>query len=121
MNILLTGATGYIGRRLLEKLLTDESVRLRLFVRNSRKVQADLEDRVELFEGNTLEKESIQKGLEGIDVAYYLIHSMGAGADSLFDCEDRSGRFPALLALPAASWLAIHYFELSLTSLSITF
>ena len=81
MNVLLTGATGYIGRRLHKKLLTDESVRLRIFVRNARKVQADFKDRVELFEGNTLEKESIQKGLEGIDVAYYLIHSMGAGAD----------------------------------------
>jgi uncharacterized protein YbjT (DUF2867 family) len=81
MNILLTGATGYIGRRLLKKLLTDESVRLRLFIRNSRKAQADLEDRVEIFEGNTLEKGSIRKGLEGIDVAYYLIHSMGAGED----------------------------------------
>jgi uncharacterized protein YbjT (DUF2867 family) len=56
MNILLTGATGYIGRRLLKKLLTDESVRLRLFVRNARKAQADLEDRVELFEGDTLEE-----------------------------------------------------------------
>jgi uncharacterized protein YbjT (DUF2867 family) len=87
MNILLTGATGYIGRRLLKKLLTDESVRLRLFVRNSRKVQTDLEDRVEPYEGNTLEKESIRKGLEGIDVAYYLIHSMGAGAD--FETLDR--------------------------------
>lgn len=81
MNILLTGATGYIGRRLLKRLLADESVRLRLFVRNARKVQADLEGRVEPFEGNTLEKGSIQKGLEGIDVAYYLIHSMEAGAD----------------------------------------
>mgnify|MGYP001590204032 CR=1 FL=1 len=81
MNILLTGATGYIGRRLLKRLLTDESVRLRLFVRNARKVHADLEDRVEIFEGNTLEKGSIQKGLEGIDIVYYLIHSMGAGAD----------------------------------------
>jgi uncharacterized protein YbjT (DUF2867 family) len=81
MNILLTGATGYIGRRLLKKLLTDESVRLRLFVRNARKAQADLEDRVELFEGDTLEEGSVRKGLEGIDVAYYLIHSMVAGAD----------------------------------------
>ena len=68
MNILLTGATGYIGRRLLDKLLTDNSIHPRLFIRNARKVQADLEDRVELFEGNTLEKGSILKGLEGIKV-----------------------------------------------------
>ncbi len=81
MNVLLTGATGYIGRRLQEKLFADESVRLRLFVRNARKVHAPDGDRIELFEGNTLDKESIQNGLEGIDVAYYLIHSMGAGAD----------------------------------------
>src|SRR5512139_2702112 len=81
MNVLLTGATGYIGRRLQGKLLADDSVRLRLFIRNARKVQADFGDRVELVEGNTLDQKSIQKGLEGIDVAYYLIHSMGAGAD----------------------------------------
>lgn len=87
MNILLTGATGYIGRRLLKKLLTDGSVRLRLFVRNARKVQADLEDRVEAFEGTTLDRGSARKGLEGIEVAYYLIHSMGAGAD--FETLDR--------------------------------
>jgi uncharacterized protein YbjT (DUF2867 family) len=81
MNILLTGATGYIGRRLQEKLLADDSVRLRLFVRNARKVQADLIDRVDLFEGNTLEKDSVRKGLAGIGVAYYLVHSMGSGGD----------------------------------------
>jgi uncharacterized protein YbjT (DUF2867 family) len=81
MNVLLTGATGYIGRRLQERLLTDKSIHLRLFVRNARKVQAGLEDSVELFEGNTLDEGSVRKGLEGIDVAYYLIHSMGAGAD----------------------------------------
>jgi uncharacterized protein YbjT (DUF2867 family) len=87
MNILLTGATGYIGRRLQERLLADDCVCLRLFIRNARKVQAVPGDRVELFEGNTLDRESIQKGLEGIDIAYYLIHSMGAGKD--FEALDR--------------------------------
>ena len=81
MNVLLTGATGYIGRRLQGRLLADDSVRLRLFVRNARKVSAAPDDRVELFEGNALDQESIHKGLEGVDVAYYLIHSMGAGSD----------------------------------------
>jgi uncharacterized protein YbjT (DUF2867 family) len=81
MNILLTGATGYVGRRLQEKLLTDTSVHLRLFVRNTQKVHDTHGPHVELFEGNTLDKKSIQKALKGIDVAYYLIHSMGAGAD----------------------------------------
>jgi uncharacterized protein YbjT (DUF2867 family) len=81
LNILLTGATGYIGRRLQEKLLFDDSVRLRLFVRNSRKVHTASRNRIDLFEGNTLEKKSIMEALKGIDVAYYLIHSMGAGKD----------------------------------------
>jgi uncharacterized protein YbjT (DUF2867 family) len=81
MNILLTGATGYIGRRLQERLLTDDSVRIRVFVRNARKVHPASGNRIELFEGNVLDPESIQEALKGMDVAYYLIHSMGAGAD----------------------------------------
>jgi uncharacterized protein YbjT (DUF2867 family) len=78
MNVLLTGATGYIGRQLKEKLLDDPSVRLRLFVRNARKVRDSSKARAEIFEGNTLERGSIQKALQGIDTTYYLIHSMGA-------------------------------------------
>jgi uncharacterized protein YbjT (DUF2867 family) len=81
VNVLLTGATGYIGRRLQKRLSADESVRLRLFVRNARKVQAAAGERIEIFEGDTLDEESVRQGLQGIDVAYYLIHSMGAGAD----------------------------------------
>jgi uncharacterized protein YbjT (DUF2867 family) len=81
MNILLTGATGYIGRRLQKILLNDDSINLRLFVRNARKVQDALGDRIELFEGNILDRKSIEEALKGIDVAYYLIHSMGASQD----------------------------------------
>jgi uncharacterized protein YbjT (DUF2867 family) len=81
MNILLTGATGYIGRRLKKKLLEDDNVRLRLFVRNAKKVRDKFKDRVETIEGNTLDKKSLEEALEGMEVAYYLVHSMGAKAD----------------------------------------
>jgi uncharacterized protein YbjT (DUF2867 family) len=81
MNILLTGATGYIGRRLTERLLEDENVRLRLFVRNANRVRAKFKDQVEIVEGNTLDPESLKEALNSVDVAYYLIHSMGAKAD----------------------------------------
>ncbi len=81
MNVLLTGATGYIGRGLKEKLLEDEKVRLRLFVRNANKIRDRFKDRVEIAEGNTLDGESVREALNGIDVAYYLIHSMGAKGD----------------------------------------
>ncbi len=81
MNILLTGATGYIGSKLKEKLLQDENVRLRLFVRNASKVKSSVASRVGVYEGSTFEKDSLRKALEGVDVAYYLIHSMGAKGD----------------------------------------
>ncbi len=81
MNILLTGATGYIGNLLKEKLLQDESVCLRLFVRNAGKVKEPVGRRVEVYEGTTFDKDSLRKALKGMDVAYYLIHSMGAKGD----------------------------------------
>ena len=81
INIFLTGSTGYIGRRLAAKLLEDPDVQLRLFVRNRNKVQFTPSDKLEIFEGNAIEMESLVEALSGIDVAYYLIHSMGAKAD----------------------------------------
>jgi len=88
MNILLTGATGYIGRRLQERLSVDDSVRVRAFVRNARKVHPASGNRIDLFEGNVLDQKSIKEALKGMDVAYYLIHSMGAGSD--FEQLDRT-------------------------------
>lgn len=71
MKILLTGATGYIGRRLKRKLLS-EGVNLRVFVRNKKAI----ESKVEVVEGDTFNKEALDKALSGVDVAYYLIHSL---------------------------------------------
>ena len=79
--VLITGATGYIGRRLTHHLLDGDRYRLRLFVRNSRKVQATIADSVEVVEGSTFESESLTAGLQDVDTAFYLIHSMGADED----------------------------------------
>lgn len=49
MKVLLTGATGYIGRGLKERLLEDENIQLRLFVRNKRKIRDKYRDRLEIF------------------------------------------------------------------------
>ena len=81
MNILLTGATGYIGSQLKERLLQDEDVRLRLFVRNASKVKLAVSRNIEVREGSTFDKDSLLKALKGMDVAYYLIHSMDAKGD----------------------------------------
>ncbi len=80
MRVLLTGATGYIGRRLMKRLTADEGVRLRLLVRSEKKLQALTTHPPEIIEGDTLDRESIAKAASGIDVAYYLVHSMGAGS-----------------------------------------
>lgn len=81
MNILLTGANGYIGRKLRQELENDRAIRLRLFVRDRTKTKGEFPPGVEVAEGSTFDNSSLRSALRGIDVAYYLIHSMGAGAD----------------------------------------
>jgi uncharacterized protein YbjT (DUF2867 family) len=80
-KILITGATGYIGRRLKNRLLAHQDYLLRLFVRNKRKVGGSARQSVEIVEGDTFNKEKLAQALAGIDVAFYLIHSMGADKD----------------------------------------
>jgi len=81
-TILITGATGYIGRRLTQQLLErNDRFQLRLFVRNRNKVQVAITDRVDIREGSTFDKSSLQKALSGVDTAFYLIHSMGNEQD----------------------------------------
>ncbi len=80
-RVLITGATGYIGRRLTHRLLKDDQVDIRLFVRNKRKVQLSVTEEVEIIEGDTFDAEALDQALEGIDTAFYLIHSMGSDKD----------------------------------------
>ena len=77
-TVLITGATGYIGRRLKHRLLDKGSYNIRLFVRNRLKVQVANIDKVEIYEGTTFEIESLEKALISVDTAFYLIHSMGS-------------------------------------------
>jgi len=80
-KILITGATGYIGRRLKNRLLVHPDYQLRLFVRNKRKVGEKVSQSVEIVEGDTFNKDALAKALENVEVAFYLIHSMGADKD----------------------------------------
>jgi len=73
MQILLTGANGYIGRRLKDKLLR-EDVSLRLLVRNPKSLDKNLQ--AEVFQGDAFDVDSLENALEGVDTAYYLIHSL---------------------------------------------
>jgi len=76
MKVLLTGANGYIGRRLKKKLLQDASIELKIFVRNKKSLTQEVLDSCEVIEGDTLNKESLRAALKSVDVAYYLIHSL---------------------------------------------
>jgi uncharacterized protein YbjT (DUF2867 family) len=77
-TVLVTGATGYIGRRLTQRLLTAGGYRLRLLVRNIDKVQVSIAAAVDCREGSTFDKSSLVSALTGVEVAFYLIHSMGS-------------------------------------------
>lgn len=90
MNVLVTGATGFVGNRLARRLLA-EGEHVRALVRTPQKA-AELERAgAELFQGDVLDAESLAGAGEGIDVAYYLVHAMGRGGRGDFeDAERRS-------------------------------
>lgn len=79
--VLVTGATGYIGGRLVPRL-DGAGYRVRCLVRDASRVQGRVwRDEVEIVEGDVMRPESLAKALSGVAVAFYLIHSLGAGAD----------------------------------------
>ncbi|MDX9901502.1 MAG: SDR family oxidoreductase [Aliarcobacter sp.] len=75
MKVLLTGSTGYIGRRLKQELLNDENIELKLLVRNKKSISS-LNENAQIIEGDTFNKESLKEALKDVEVAYYLIHSL---------------------------------------------
>lgn len=85
-NNLLTGATGYVGGRLLP-LLLDEGHRVRCMTRRASNESDFSSTNVEVSIGNALDLESLNHALTGIETAYYLIHSMGDNED--FEQTDR--------------------------------
>jgi uncharacterized protein YbjT (DUF2867 family) len=78
-TILLTGATGYVGGCLAPRLLA-EGHRVRCLVR--RPERADLPPGAEIVQGDVVRGDGLDDALAGVDVAFYLVHSMGGdGAD----------------------------------------
>ena len=85
-SVLLTGATGYVGGRLLP-LLVNRSYRVRCLTRRAASESGFEFPGTEIAQGNALDLDSLNRALEGVDTAFYLIHSMGDNED--FESTDR--------------------------------
>jgi uncharacterized protein YbjT (DUF2867 family) len=80
-GVLVTGVTGYIGGRLVPRLL-EAGVSVRCLVRDSARLQGrSWRPDVELVVGDVLQPASLDDALRGVSVAYYLVHSLGTGSD----------------------------------------
>jgi len=84
--ILLTGASGYVGGRLLVEL-GKRGQRLRCLARRPEALRQKVSPAVEVVEGDVLDRTSLDAALHGVEAAYYLVHSMGSSGS--FEEADR--------------------------------
>ncbi|MCK7526655.1 MAG: NAD(P)H-binding protein [Ignavibacteriales bacterium] len=92
MKILLTGATGYIGKRLLPVLI-EQGHEVVCCVRDKNRFPSDgiyKHPNVSLFEVDFLKEISISDSVKDIDAAYYLIHSMSSNVKDFGSLEETS-------------------------------
>ncbi|OFW66997.1 MAG: hypothetical protein A2Z12_07005 [Actinobacteria bacterium RBG_16_68_21] len=81
MRVLVTGATGYIGGRVVPRLL-DAGYEVRCLARTPAKLALHpWRHRVEVVEGDLLDPASVKEAVSGCEAALYLVHSMAAGKD----------------------------------------
>jgi uncharacterized protein YbjT (DUF2867 family) len=85
-KILVTGGTGYIGGRLAPELI-NRGYKLRVMVRGDADHYHERWPEAEVVSADALNYEKLLKALEGIDVAFYLIHSLALGPKH-FDSAD---------------------------------
>ncbi len=83
-TVLITGANGFIGRRLVHALRA-EDLQLRCLVRKAGTIS---EKNVETVQGDLLEPATLPAAMVGVDTAYYLVHAM-AGGRAGFERRDR--------------------------------
>ena len=84
--ILLTGATGYVGGRLLP-LLEQRGSPVRCLTRRPETLRPCVAETTEVVKGDLLDRDALGAAMAGVDTAFYFVHSMGADKD--FEREDR--------------------------------
>lgn len=87
-TILLTGATGYVGGRLLT-LLAAKGHRVRCLARNPGHLEQRLPAGATVVRGDVRDQLSLVRAMQGIETAYYLVHAMGEATG--FEAEEQAG------------------------------
>jgi uncharacterized protein YbjT (DUF2867 family) len=104
MNVLVTGATGFVGAALIPRLqLAGHDVRA--YARRPEAVAPG----VEVVQGDAVAGTGLAEALDGIDCAYYLIHSMEPSADGTFEARDRRAATNFAAAARAAGVARVVY------------
>jgi uncharacterized protein YbjT (DUF2867 family) len=84
--ILVTGGTGYVGGLLITRL-EKQGVRLKCLARHPDKLRSHVQAASEIVRGDVLDPPSLDRALQGVHTAYYLVHLMSGSQD--FEREDR--------------------------------
>ena len=86
-RVLLTGATGYVGGRLLP-LFEERGLQVRCLARRPENLDGRIGPNTEVVAGDVLDSPALATAMQSIDVAYYLVHSMGSSGS--FEDQDRA-------------------------------
>lgn len=84
--VLIAGASGYVGGRLLPQL-QQQPLALRCLAREPDKLRTLVQQSTQLVQGDVLDPHSLERAMQGVDTAYYLVHRMSGSKD--FENEDR--------------------------------
>ena len=89
-RVLVTGASGYVGGRLLPRL-EQRGLPVRCLARRPEFLAGRVGPRTEVVQGDVLCPETLAPALEGVHTAYYMVHSMGSAGSEGFEARDRLG------------------------------